>query len=116
MKKTLLLTLFITSLFSKESGKVLFMKYGCYGCHGIDAQGTGGYPKLANLPESYIEKKLWEYKLQKVKSKRADIMKPFAEPLTKKEIEALAKFLHEIKTDTQEKYYEEFETGSSCGS
>ncbi len=116
MRKTLLLTLLITSIFSQEDGKILFTKYGCYGCHGTNAEGSSTYPKLANLPISYIEKKLWEYKEEKVNSNRADIMKPFAKPLTKKEIEALAEFLHNIKNENEEKYYQEFETGSSCGS
>ena len=116
MIKLLSLCSFSLLLVASE-GNNLYTKYGCYGCHGIDAKGVGDYPKLANLPTSYIEKKLLEYKNGKVNSNRANIMKPFAKKLSKKDIEILAKYLHNLKNDSNEdRYYEEYDPGDSSSS
>ncbi len=115
MKKVSIIFIFLSFL-SAEDGKTLYMKYGCYGCHGIDAKGIGDYPKLANLPASYIEKKLNEYKKGKINSNRANIMKPFAKKLSKKDIKKLSKFLQDLKDEKENKYYQEYDPGDSSSS
>ena len=115
MKSFYLTALFATFL-SANDGKILYTKHGCYGCHGTNAEGSDIYPKLANLPINYIEKRLNSYKNGKINSNRANIMKPFAKKLTKKEIEALAEFLNSIKKDEDEGYYQEYDPGDSSSS
>ncbi len=109
--------LFIMISLSANEGQQLYTKYGCYGCHGVDAKGSNIYPKLANLPASYIEKRLFAFKKGKVNSNRANIMKPFAKSLSKKEIEKLADFLHSLKVKQDDTgYYEEYSPGDSSSS
>ena len=115
MKRFVLVALVAASL-SGDDGKALYSKYGCYGCHGTNAEGTSTFPKLARLPSSYIEKRLLSYKEGKINSNRANIMKPYAKKLTKKEIQKLAEYLHNIKTDDEDRYYQEYEVGDSAGS
>jgi len=115
--KSIIVFSLATVVLVADNGKSLYTKYGCYGCHGVDAKGSDIYPKLANLPMSYIEKKLNAYKKGKVNTNRANIMKPFAKKLTKKDIEALAEFLNNLKKDDHDdSYYEEYDPGDSSSS
>ncbi len=104
------------SVVCAAEGEVLYMKYGCYGCHGAKAEGSASFPKLANKPRSYLIKKLQDYKKGTIHSNRADIMQPFAKKLSYKEIEAIADYLANIKENHEERYYQEFEVGDSSGS
>jgi cytochrome c553 len=116
MKKIIFFSCIAVGLIANE-GKQLYTKYGCYGCHGVEAKGTDIYPKLANLPTRYIQKRLFAFKKGQVNSNRANIMKPFAKPLTKKEIEKLADFLHSLKSENSDDgYYEEYDPGDSSSS
>ena len=70
------------------SGKAIAEKV-CAACHGVDGAKPAGAenPLLAGQYDDYIVKALSDYK----SGKRANpIMKTFAEPLTKQEIEDLA--------------------------
>jgi len=117
--KKIFIILSLLPLFSfADSGEKLYTKLGCYGCHGANAEGGNGFPKLAGKSSSYLIKKLQGYKYEKINSNRADMMKPFAKNLSKKEIELLAKYLESLKNQKidEEKYYEEFIIGDSSGS
>ncbi|WP_281951203.1 c-type cytochrome [Nitrosophilus kaiyonis] len=117
--KKIFIVLFLLSLFSyADLGEKLYTKHGCYGCHGSNAQGGNGFPKLAGKSSSYLIKKLQGYKYEKINSNRADMMKPFAKNLSQKEIELLAKYLESLKNkkSDEERYYEEFIIGDSSGS
>jgi len=116
MQKLLLLFIAGIGITFGSNGEELYMKYGCYGCHGVKAQGSASFPKLANKPQSYLIKRLKGYKNGTIHSNRADMMKSFAKKLSDKEIEAIASYLSTIKEDKQERYYQEFEVGDSSGS
>ncbi len=124
MQKFLLLCVMLTAGFSgvdtqikTKNGKLIYMKNGCYGCHGVDAKGDKDYPSLAGKSKSYLIEKLKLYKEEKINSNRSNIMKPFAKTLSKKEIENLADFLSKINKKAKTKYYyHDYETGDSAGS
>ncbi len=124
MKKILLICLVVSVGFSQDSlkekkvdGKLIYMKNGCYGCHGVDAKGDKDFPSLAGKSKSVLIKKLTLYKEEKINSNRSNIMKPFAKALSKKEIESLADFLSKInKKSKTPYYYHDYETGDSAGS
>ena len=115
MQKLLLLFIAGIGITFGSNGEELYMKYGCYGCHGAKAQGSASFPKLANKPKDYLVKRLIGYKNGTIHSNRADMMQPFAKKLSDKEIEMIAEFLANIKEE-QERYYQEFEVGDSSGS
>ena len=100
-------------------GEKLYTKHGCYGCHGINAEGTNNFPKLAGKSAYYIKKRLHGYKEDKINSNRANMMKPFAKALSDKEIEILANYLKNLgkkKRENEERYYEDYVVGDSSGS
>lgn len=68
----------------------------CLGCHGKDGQGQGPFPRLAGRPAPELAALLKDYRAGRVRSPQSDIMKPFADPLTDAEIEALAGYLSRL--------------------
>ncbi len=122
MQKALAIILITLSCFAggqNISGEQLYTQYGCYGCHGSNAQGGNGFPKLAGKSQNYLQKRLLGYKSGTIHSNRADMMQPFAKKLSKKEIEAIAKYLANLphkKIFNEERYFEEYEVGDSSGS
>ncbi len=119
MRKTLLLSALLTFALALDDGAKLYTKHGCYGCHGANAQGGNGFPKLAGKSVYYLTKRLKGYKAGTIHSNRADMMKPFAQKLSDKEIEILAHYLKSLgkkKQNDEERYYEDFIIGDSSGS
>ena len=119
MKRFVVLVISITFLTAQDlqqSGKSLYTKHGCYGCHGSDAKGGLTFPRLANKNKDYLIKKLKEYKKGLINSNRADIMKPYAKDLTDKEIEALATYLNKMPKTKSKPFEQEYELGTSAGS
>ena len=109
LKKLLIFSISILSLYGGEEGKTLYSTKGCYACHGVDAKGNGSYPKLANKPQSYLLLRLKAYKEEKIKSKRSDIMTSYAKNLTQKEMKMIASFLSNLKSNEikKEEYYDD---------
>lgn len=121
MKKILplLFLLLCIMMWGDNLGEQLYNKNGCYGCHGSNAAGGNGFPKLAGRPEAFLKKRLLGYKNGTIHSNRANMMVPFAKKLSDKEIEAIAHYLstlHTNKSTNEERYYEEFVVGDSSGS
>ncbi len=101
----------------QSKGKLIYMKNGCYGCHGVDAKGDKDYPSLAGKSKNFLINKLTLYKKEKINSNRSNIMKPFAKSLLKDEIESLAEYLSQInKRSKTPYYYHDYEIGDSAGS
>ncbi len=120
MKKIILICLTVTIGFSQtdnNNGKLIYMKNGCYGCHGVDAKGDKDYPSLAGKSKNYLINKLKLYKNEQINSNRSNIMKPFAKALSNREIENLAEYISNInKKSKTPYYYHEYEVGDSAGS
>jgi len=121
MKKIALLLSFVSIFYAQDStkneGKLIYMKSGCYGCHGVDAKGDKDYPSLAGKAKTYLIERLTKYKEEKISSNRSDIMTPFAKALSKKEIEEVAEYISKInKKKKTPYYYHDYEVGDSAGS
>ncbi len=100
------------SLFGEDKikeGERLFQKKGCYACHGIDAKGNASYPSLYPKSKNYIKERLQGYKNEKIKSKRSDIMTPYAKSLSKEEIEKIASYIDSLRSNKKEEGEEFFE-------
>ena len=114
-----ILVCFIAADTNESVGAKLYTKHGCYGCHGINAKGTNNFPKLAGKSKSYLKKRLLGYKNGNLHSNRANMMAPFAKALSDKEIEEIASFLHSLgkkKLFDEERYFQDYEIGTSSGS
>jgi cytochrome c553 len=110
--KIVLSLIFITlSLYGSDSdkkyreGENIYFSKGCNGCHGVDATGVQGYPRLANKPKYYLQQRLKMYKSGAIKRQKAFLMKPFAEVLNSREVEKVTYFLENIVQSEEELYY-----------
>ena len=75
---------------SETVGKPPAKAEACVACHGKSGQGTlDEYPNLAGQHADYLAQALNDYRLGKRKNA---IMAPFAQPLTREDIVALAEF------------------------
>lgn len=105
---------------NESIGAKLYTKHGCYGCHGINAEGANNFPKLAGKSETYIQKRLFGYKKGLIHSNRANMMAPFAKALSDEEIKIIAHYLHVLgkkkKLFDEERYFQDYEVGTSSGS
>ncbi len=103
----LLLSLLPLSLLSfdadlKSDGERLYIRHGCYGCHGASGEGVNGFPRLAGKPRSYLVGRLQALKSGRGGGKRKEMMIPYAKALDEKEIEAVAAYLASPAKESEE--------------
>ena len=120
MKKLTILFMIFT-LFTHaddyKDGETLYFQKGCNSCHGNSGAGMNTYPRVANYSKECLVKKLLHYKNDVIKRMQANLMIPFAKPLTQKDIELISFFLSTFKEDTEaERYDMEFENWGDGGS
>ncbi len=122
MRKWIIFTLSVVCIWAADTnnskGSQIYTKHGCYGCHGVNAEGSNDFPKLAGKSKYYLKRKLLGYKNGTIHSGRANMMRPFAKSLSEKEIDILAEYLKSLghKKQNEERYYEDFVIGDSSGS
>jgi len=100
MRYIFLLLLLGSALLSDASynrGETLFFSKACSSCHGASAEGSMTYPKLANVNEEYLLKKLNYYKVGKVNTVSQQMMAQFIRKLSEKNIQDLAYFFSHYK-------------------
>jgi len=107
MKLIFFLLLFLSMLYANDAsynrGETLFFSKSCSSCHGPDAMGTTTYPRLANKKESYLIKKLKDFRAGKAETVSQQMMAQFARKLDDENIADLAYFLsHHKKPKTEE--------------
>lgn len=105
MKLFLTIILF-TALLSSEygKGKDLYFQNGCSGCHGIDAEGSGNNPKLANKSQKYIIKKLMGFQNGNANTQEGEVMFEFARRLKSEDLKNIGYFLSNYKKEADFKY------------
>jgi cytochrome c553 len=72
----------------------------CQVCHGPEARGTRGIPRLAGQLYAYTVKELVNWDRERGQGGRADtsaVMRPIAHSLTKSQIEAVAAYLSDLE-------------------
>jgi len=96
-----LLILLAVQVFSNDTaynrGETLFYSRACSSCHGASAEGSSSYPKLANVKEVFLLKKLHYFKAGKADTVSRQMMAQFAQKLSEKDIQALAYYLSRYK-------------------
>ncbi|MDD3477233.1 MAG: c-type cytochrome [Sulfurimonas sp.] len=100
-----------------ELGKSLYMKNGCYSCHGRDLEGMHNYPYLANRAKGYMSYKLKRFRSKISENQQQDLMIPFALNLSDEDIENLTTFMYEfVKEESKKKYDDKFYREGDGGS
>lgn len=84
-------------------GEMLFFSKGCSSCHGASAEGSSTYPRLANKDESYLIKKLQDFKAGKATTVSQEMMAQFVQKLSEKNIQDLAYFFAHHKKEKEER-------------
>jgi cytochrome c553 len=82
-----------------ENGKALAEKYSCAACHGKDYNSPidPSYPKLAGQHKDYLVHALTAYKRGDAPNGRSNaIMTGQVKPLTNKDIQDIAAYLHSL--------------------
>ena len=82
-----------------ENGKALAEKYSCAACHGKDFNSPidPSYPKLAGQHKDYLQHALTAYKRGDAPNGRSNaIMTGQVKPLTNKDIQDIAAYLHSL--------------------
>jgi len=82
-----------------ENGKALTEKYSCAACHGKDYNSPidPSYPKLAGQHKDYLQHALTSYKRGDAPNGRSNaIMTGQVKPLTNKDIQDIAAYLHSL--------------------
>lgn len=100
MKYIIFLVLFLSSLYGDSlynKGEYLYFSKACSSCHGPSAEGSSTAPKLANKPQKYLAKKLYDFKNGKFSNQSQQMMSQFVRVFSDKDIEALSLFLSEHK-------------------
>ena len=96
MKFILVYMIFLVILFANDvsynRGEMLYFSHGCSSCHGPDAEGSLSYPKLAHKKQSYLVKKLKDFRSGKADSVSKQMMAQFAYELNDENIEDLTYF------------------------
>lgn len=75
------------------TGRAIYQQT-CASCHGVNAEGTAQFPRLAHLPTQYLKRQLNEFRTNQRKSA---IMESVAHNLSAQEISALTKYLSGLK-------------------
>ena len=121
MSKQLFLLIFFISVLNADSayekGKKLYLKNGCFGCHGNNLEGLHEYPYLANRAKGYMAYKLKRFRSKISDNQQHDMMIPFAINLSDEDIENLTTYMYEfVKEDSGERYDDSYKTHGDGGS
>ncbi|MBN2894366.1 MAG: cytochrome c [Campylobacterales bacterium] len=99
-----------------EQGRALYFEKGCNGCHGLKAEGMNNYPSLANRAKGFLAHRLERYRSGDTPTQIAQIMIPFAQPLSDAQIDALSTYLHEFVDEAGDGVSPKFQTWGDGGS
>ena len=109
--------LYLSAATPYEEGKRLYMKNGCYSCHGTKLEGLHKYPYLANRAKGYMSYKLKRFRSKISDNQQQDMMIPFAVGLSDKDIENLTVYMNEfVEEKNTKKYDDSFQIQGDGGS
>lgn len=97
-------------------GEKLYVSKGCSGCHGIQAEGMGANPFLANKPKGFLTYKLKRFREGIADTQPQETMIGFALGLSDEQIDALTTYLSDYVDVEREKYNPSYETWGDGGS
>jgi len=101
MKYISILVICVLTLYASSSsynkGEMLYFSKACNGCHGVNAEGGGATPRLANRTKKYLIQRLKYFKKGRVSTIKQEMMVQFIINLSNEDIENITTFLSEHK-------------------
>ncbi len=83
----------------------IFLSYGCPSCHGFYGQGTSTGPRLQGVKEDILLRRLLNLQKGKYRTSNGTVMISFAQSLDANQTKAMAHFLSNMKTSTDDRVY-----------
>lgn len=117
MKKLFIFT--VLSLFSFANSKMeaLYLKNACNSCHGMYGEGMGASPRLQGIREDVLLRRLKDLQQGKPRSAFGTVMISFAKALDENQTKEMAKYLSNLKTNTDDERYDiEYDPAGDGGS
>ncbi|MDD2448568.1 MAG: cytochrome c [Sulfurimonas sp.] len=102
----LFFTLFTLSFASYDDGKRLYIEKNCGNCHGARLEGMHMYPALANRAKGFLAYKLKRFRSKVSDNQQQEMMIPFAQNLSDKDIDDLTIYMHEFVEDVNKERYD----------
>lgn len=90
-----------------KKGKELYIKNGCFTCHGTKLEGMHQYPYLANRAKGYMSYKLKRFRSKLSDNQQQEMMIPFAVGLSDEDIENITTYMYEFVEEKNEKKYDD---------
>jgi len=110
-------TLFSLSFGSYDDGKKLYIQKACGNCHGAKLEGMHMYPSLANRAKGFLSYKLKRFRSKISDNQQQEMMIPFAQNLSDKDIDDLTLYMNEfIDSVNKERYDTSFAVEGDGGS
>ena len=107
------------SLFSFANSEMegLYLKNNCHGCHGMYGEGIGASPRLQGVREDVLLRRLKNLQAGKPRSAFGTVMISFAKALDENQTKKMAKYLSNLKRNTESERYDiEYDPAGDGGS
>ena len=97
--------------------EALYLKNACNSCHGMYGEGMGGSPRLQGIREDILLRRLKNLQQGKPRSAFGTVMISFAKALDENQTKEMAKYLSNLKTNTDDERYDiEYDPAGDGGS
>ena len=117
MKKLFIFTALSICSFANSEMEMLYLKNACNSCHGMYGEGMGASPRLQGVREEILLRRLKDLQAGKPRTAFGSIMISFAKALDENQTKAMAKYLSNLKTNTDAERYEiEYDPAGDGGS
>ena len=117
MKKLFIFTALSLYSFANSEMEALYLKNACNSCHGMYGEGMGASPRLQGIREDILLRRLKDLQQGKPRSAFGTVMISFAKALDENQTKEMAKYLSNLKTNTDDERYDiEYDPAGDGGS
>ena len=117
MKKLFIFTALSLFSFANSEMETLYLKNACNSCHGMYGEGMGASPRLQGVREEILLRRLKDLQAGKPRTAFGSIMISFAKALDENQTKEMAKYLSNLKTNTDDERYDiEYDPAGDGGS
>ena len=117
MRKLFIFTALSLFSFANSEMEALYLKNACNSCHGMYGEGMGGSPRLQGIREDILLRRLKNLQQGKPRSAFGTVMISFAKALDENQTKEMAKYLSNLKTNTDDERYDiEYDPAGDGGS
>ncbi|MGB5506607.1 MAG: c-type cytochrome [Sulfurovum sp.] len=117
MRKLFIFTALSLFSFANSEMEALYLKNACNSCHGMYGEGMGASPRLQGIREDILLRRLKDLQQGKPRSAFGTVMISFAKALDENQTKEMAKYLSNLKTNTDDERYDiEYDPAGDGGS